>query len=112
MPHTKPRKSKQHPRHKPSLYHCWQARKADVLTIIARVAPISQIVAVVGGLVNTFHSQGNSVTASTIQQRLSAVNWLTKPVTRPVRKRDVRGIFELTRLLVNPQLSSKLETLS
>ena len=38
--HTKARKFKPHPRLEPALWHWWQARKADVLTITPHVAPI------------------------------------------------------------------------
>ena len=39
MSHTKASRFKPQPKHKPALWHWWQARKADVLTITTRVAP-------------------------------------------------------------------------
>ena len=39
MTQSKARKSKPQPRLEPALWHWWQARKADVLTITPRVAP-------------------------------------------------------------------------
>ena len=39
MPHTEVRNVKPQPRLKPALWHWWQARKADVLTVTPRVAP-------------------------------------------------------------------------
>ena len=39
MPHIKARKFKSQTRLEPALYHWWQARKADVLTMTPRVTP-------------------------------------------------------------------------
>ena len=39
MPHTKARRFKPQARLEPALYHWWQARKADMITITPRVAP-------------------------------------------------------------------------
>ena len=39
VPHTQARKLKPQQRLEPALWHWWQARKADVLTITPRVGP-------------------------------------------------------------------------
>ena len=42
IPHSKARKFKPQTRLEPALKHWWQARKADVLTVTPRVAPLDE----------------------------------------------------------------------
>ena len=46
MPHTTVRKLKPQARLEPAQKHWWQARKVDMLTVTARVAPLNKLIPV------------------------------------------------------------------